>query len=123
MDRLAGLGATLQSLANEAAALRTGPSAGGYLSMLGGMEPAAGGYLSVPGGMEPAVLEASSIAHDLVDTTLVTTVKDRLSETGQIIVDVANQYRDADEDRIGLDAVMARYSKATGAWHVPSVPK
>ncbi len=109
LDRLGGLGPTLRDLANEAASLRTGPSAGPYLS--------------VPGGMEPAVLEASSIAHDLVDTTLVTTVKDRLSETGQIMVDVANQYRNADEDKTSLNTVMATYTNATGTWDVPEVPK
>ena len=74
LDRLAGLGPTLHDLANQAASLRTGPSAGPYLS--------------VPGGMEPAVLEASSIASDLVDTAMVTAVKNRLSETGDLMVDV-----------------------------------
>lgn len=109
LDRLAGLGPILRGLADEAAGLRTGPSAGPYLS--------------VRGGMEPAVLEASSIAHDLVDTTLVTTVKDRLSETGQIMVDVANQYRSADETTTKLTTVMTTYTKATGTWDVPEVPK
>ncbi|HEY9305277.1 MAG TPA: hypothetical protein VIO95_13385 [Mycobacterium sp.] len=109
LDRLAGLGPILRGLADEAASLRTGPSAGPYLS--------------VPGGMEPAVLEASSIAHDLVDTTLVTTVKDRLSETGQIMVDVANQYRSADEATTKLTTVMTTYSNATGTWDVPEAPK
>ena len=109
LDRLAGLGPTLQSLANEAASLRTGPSAGPYLS--------------VPGGMEPAVLEASSIASELVDTAMVTAVKNRLSETGQLMVDVANQYRNADEAKTSLDTVMATYTNATGAWDVPEVPK
>ena len=109
LDRLAGLGPTLHDLANQAASLRTGPSAGPYLS--------------VPGGMEPAVLEASSIASDLVDTAMVTAVKNRLSETGDLMVDVANQYRNADEATTSLDTVMATYTKATGTWDVPEVPK
>ena len=109
LDRLAGLGPNLRGLADDAANLRTGPSAGPYLS--------------VPGGMEPAVVEASSIAHDLVDTTLVTTVKNRLSETGQITVDVANQYHNADEATTTLNTVMATYTNATGTWDVPEVPK
>ena len=109
LDRLAGLGPILRGLADDAANLRTGPSAGPYLS--------------VPGGMEPAVVEASSIAHDLVDTTLVTAVKNRLSETGQIVVDVANQYRNDDEATTTLNTVMATYTNATGTWDVPEVPK
>ena len=109
LDRLAGLGPKLQDLAQQAASLRTGPSAGPYWSM--------------PGDMEPAVLEASSIAYDLVDTTLMTSVKDRLSETGKIMVDVAKQYRDADDPTTSLNTVMATYTNATGTWDVPEVPK
>jgi hypothetical protein len=107
LDRLAGLGPTLQGLAGEAALLRTGPSAGPYLS--------------VPGGMEPAVLEASSIANDLVDTTLVKALKERLSETGEIMVNVANQFRNADEE--ALEVAMDTYTDATGDWVVPEVPR
>jgi hypothetical protein len=109
LDRLASLGAALQGLANEAARLRTGPSAGPYFSM--------------PGGMEPAVLEACAIAHDLVDTALVSAVKDRLSQTGRIMADVANQYRNADESGTSLSTVMATYTDATGTWDVPEVPQ
>jgi hypothetical protein len=107
MDRLAGLGPILQGLAGEAALVRTGPSAGPYLS--------------VPGGMEPAVLEASSIAHDLVDTTLVAAVKERLSETGEIMVNVANQFRNGDDE--ALEVAMTTYTEATGDWDVPVAPK
>jgi hypothetical protein len=85
LDRLAGLGLTLQGLTNEAASLRTGRSAG-----MSCPDP-------MPGGVEPAVGEASSIAGELVDTMLVNAVENRLSETAQIMVDVANQYRDADQ--------------------------
>jgi hypothetical protein len=105
LDQLAGLGPVLEGLAGEAALLRTGPSAGPYLS--------------VPGGMEPAVLEASSIANDLVDTTLVNALKERLSETGEIMVNVANQFRNADEE--ALEVAMDTYTEATGDWVVPEV--
>src|SRR5690349_19333836 len=107
MDRLAGLGPVLQGLAGEAAALRTGPSAGPYLS--------------APGGMEPAVLEAAGIAHDLVDTTLVASVKERLSETGEIMVNVANQFRNGDDE--ALEVASNMYTEATGDWDVPEVPR
>jgi hypothetical protein len=109
LDRLSGLGPVLQGLAGEAAGLRTGP--------------AAGPYMSAPGGMEPAVLEASSIAHDLVDTVLVSSVKNRLSETGQIMVDVANEYRKADQAKTDLSVVATTYTNATGDWTVPGMPK
>jgi hypothetical protein len=107
MDHLAGLGPVLVGLAGEAAALRTGPSAGPYLS--------------VPGGMEPAVLEASSIARDLVDTTLVAAVKERLSETGQIMINVASQFRNGDDE--ALEVAMNTYTDATGDWDVPEAPR
>jgi hypothetical protein len=107
MDRLAGLGPVLQGLAGEAALLRTGPSAGPYLS--------------APGGMEPAVLEASSIANDLVDSALVAAVKERLSETGEVMVNVASQFRNGDDE--ALEVAMATYTDATGGWDVPEVPR
>ena len=107
MDRLAGLGPVLQALAGEAAVLRTGPSAGPYLS--------------APRGMEPAVLEAAGIAHDLVDTTLLASVKERLSETGEIMVNVANQFRNGDDE--ALEVASTIYTEATGDWDVPEVPR
>lgn len=107
MDRLAGLGPVLRGLADEAASLRTGPSAGPYLS--------------VPGGMEPAVLEASSISHDLIDSTLVAAVKERLSETGEIMINTANQFRNGDEE--ALEVATSIYTDATGDWDVPEAPR
>ncbi|MHC9297140.1 hypothetical protein ACRCUN_32155 [Mycobacterium sp. LTG2003] len=107
MQILGQLGPKLQGLATEASLLRTGPSAGPYLS--------------VPGGMEPAVLEAASIAHDLVDTTLINAVKERLSETGEIMVNVKNQFQNADDE--ALEVAMRIYTDATGDWVVPEVPR
>jgi hypothetical protein len=109
LDRLGGLGPILQGLAGEAGALRTGP--------------AAGPYLSTPGGMEPAVLEAASIAHELVDTTLVAALRERLSETGEIMVNVANEYRTADEATVSVHTVATIYTNATGEWDVPEPPR
>jgi hypothetical protein len=109
LERLASLSRTLQDLANQAGSLRSGP--------------AACPNPSVPGGMEPAVLEAFSIANDLVDSVLVTTVKDRLSQTGQLMLDVANQYSNADEASSSLNNVMSSYANATGNWDVLEAPK
>jgi hypothetical protein len=107
MDYLASLGSTLQELAIEAVILQTGSSAGPWFTG--------------PGGVEPAVLEAASIANDLVDTALVNTVRERLSETGEIMVNVANQFRNADEE--ASEVATAIYTDATGDWVVPEVPQ
>lgn len=103
MDRLAGLGPVLQGLAVEAG--RLGPSAP---------------FCAVQ-GIEPAVAEALDIASDLVDTTLLAALKERLSETGEIMVNVANQFRNADEE--ALEVAMETYTEATGDWVVPEVPQ
>jgi hypothetical protein len=103
LDRLAGLGPTLQGLAGEAG--RLGPSAP-FCAVL---------------GTEPAVLEALDIARDLVDSALLDALKERLSETGEIMVNVANQFRNADDE--ALEVAMETYTEATGDWIVPEVPR
>src|SRR5919106_6918101 len=97
LDRLAGLAPTLQGLADEAAQLSSD------LPMC-----------PIPGAMEPAVLEASEIARDIVDSALVSALKERLSETGEVMVNVANQFRNS-EDR-ALEVAMDTYTDATGDW-------
>ena len=67
------------------------------------------------------MLEASSIARDLVDTTLVAAVKERLSETGQIMINVASQFRNGDDE--ALEVAMNTYTDATGDWDVPEAPR
>jgi nucleoid-associated protein YgaU len=104
MDRLAHLGPALQGLADEAARLSSD------LPMC-----------PIPGTLEPAVLEASEIARDVVDSALVSALKERLSETGEIMVNVANQFRNADEEALKVAA--DTYTKATGDWLVPEAPK
>jgi hypothetical protein len=77
-----------------------------------------------------AVDEARSIADD-VDFALVPSVEERLAETGEIMVNVANEYRTADDPTSGsldttpvtLESVMAIYTNATGDWDVPEMPK
>jgi hypothetical protein len=95
--------------------------------VLQGLAEEAGGLSSdlpmcpIPGAMEPAVLEASEIARDIVDSALVSALKERLSETGEVMVNVANQFRNGD-DR-ALEVAMDTYTDATGDWVVPEVPK
>jgi hypothetical protein len=103
MDRLAGLGAILHGLAGEAQ--RLGPSAPSLLMQ----------------GVEPAVSEAVDVAQDVVDSALLTALKERLSETGEIMVNVANQYRNADDE--ALELATDTYTDATGDWLVPEVPR
>ena len=106
MDRLSHRGPVLQGLAGEAGRLNSN------LPMC-----------PVPGRMEPAVLEASEIARDVVDSALVSALKERLSETGEIMVNVANQFRNGDDDGDVLATAMDTYTDATGDWNVPEVPK
>jgi hypothetical protein len=52
---------------------------------------------------------------------LVAAVKERLSETGEIMVNVANQFRNGDDE--ALEVAMNTYTDATGGWDVPEVPR
>lgn len=100
LDRLEQLGATLANLARDASELRTGP--------------AAGPYSTVSGGVLTSVLEASSISGELIDSALTAAIVERLSETGEIMVSVAAQYRAT--DAASASAVAAAYTDATGEW-------
>jgi hypothetical protein len=104
MERLASLGPTLEGLAEEAGKLNSD------LPMC-----------PIPGAMEPAVLQASEIARDVVDSALVSTLKERLSETGEIMVNVGDQFRNGDDE--ALEVAMDTYTDATGDWVVPEVPR
>ncbi len=48
-------------------------------------------------------------------------MKERLSETGEIMVNVANQFRNGDDE--ALEVAMTTYTDATGGWDVPEVPR
>lgn len=114
LDRLHGLGATLHGLAEEAGGLKTSYTYYGTPPTLDS---------SGLGGMEPAVQEAISINVDVVNSLLVASIKERLSETGDVMQNVANEYREADEATVSLDTVMTIYGNATGDWDVPEVPR
>jgi hypothetical protein len=51
----------------------------------------------------------------------VAAVKERLSETGEIMVNVANQFRNGDDE--ALEVASNIYKEATGDWDVPEVPQ
>jgi hypothetical protein len=121
MDRLGNLGSVLQGLAGEAAALKTGPSASAFDLPLG--------TLFQPGLRFPltfadplgSVVEARDIANNVVDALLVPAVTERLSETGEIMVNVADQFRNADDE--ALEVAVTTYTDATGDWDVPQAPQ
>ncbi len=100
LDRLETLGATLRSLAAEATALRT--------------RVAAGAVCYAPEFVMPSVLEASSITTDLIDSALTAAIGERLSETGEIMGHVAQQYRATEE--ASAASVAAAFTDATGDW-------
>lgn len=100
LDQLERLGKVLHALAGEAGALKTGA--------------AAGPYLSTPGGMMPSVLAAAAISSDLIDGALVSAIKERLGETGDVMGYVAKQFRN--QDQASADQIVSVYSNATGDW-------
>lgn len=110
MQQLKGLSPTLGSLAIDADELR-GELSGQAESIFG-----------QPNGAEPAVAEAQSIHEELVEALLLAAVKERLAETGEIMLRVAETYRAHDDDKRSTMASTA-YTKATGEWDIPEVPQ
>ncbi len=101
LDQLEKLGAVLRGLAGEAGSLRVGP--------------AAGPFMSSPGGVMSSVLEACSISGDLIDGSLVPALVERLGETGDVMINVAREYRDQDD--ASADRFVAAYTDVTGDWN------
>jgi hypothetical protein len=121
MDRLGSLGSVLQGLADEAAALTTGPSASAFDLTPG--PPFQPGPLFPLTFADPlrSVVEARDIANNVVDALLVPAVTERLAETGEIMVNVADQFRNADDE--ALEVAVTTYTDATGDWDVPQAPQ
>ncbi|MCQ4121660.1 hypothetical protein [Rhodococcus tibetensis] len=101
LDELERLGAVLHGLAEEAGTLRVGP--------------AAGPFMSSPGGVMSSVLEACSITGDLIEGSLVPALEERLAETGDVMIYVAQEYRNQDD--ASADQFVAAYTDATGDWN------
>ena len=117
MDRLAGLARELYGLADEAGGLNLAHAASNPLALL----TAAQSAMTTMGKSVPtAVTEAFSINHDLVEGEMVPAVKERLHETGKVLEDTANRFRDADEVKVSLGTAMSTYTNATGEWNVPA---
>ena len=101
VDELERLGGVLHGLAAEAGALRVGS--------------AAGPFLSVQGGILASVAEASSISGELVDEALVPALDERLGETGDVMINVAKEFRTLDEQSAA--DLAATFTAATGDWN------
>lgn len=132
------LGGVLHGLADEAAQLSVGPPTGGasgandsfgswfnnysmpseplpFTPMFG--DPSTFG--DQPAGSSSSVLssylEASSISSELIDGVLVPSLTERLGETGDIMVNVAEQFRSRDEQSAA--DLATTYTDATGDWN------
>ncbi|OYD67497.1 hypothetical protein [Rhodococcus sp. OK302] len=126
------LGGVLHGLADEAAQLSVGPPAGGASGVNGSFgswfnsnsmpseplpftpmfgDPSAGSSSSVLS----SYLEASSISSELIDGVLVPSLTERLGEAGDIMVNVAEQFRSRDEQSAA--DLATTYTSATGDWN------
>ena len=100
LEQLEKLSQVLHGLANEAGALKVGP--------------AAGPFVSTPDGIMPSVSAAAVISGDLVNRALVPAIKERLGETGDVMVNVAKEFKNQDE--ASAQQITDIYSRATGDW-------
>lgn len=103
LDELRRLSSILKGLADEAGKNKT-DNATSPLYSRGG-----------EGGIMTSVVEASSLTGDLIDTLLVEAIVERLSETGEIMGHVADEYKNQDDD--SAQALAAQYTAATGEWN------
>ena len=94
-DRLTTLGSTLTGLGAEAKGLLAQPGAATATSM-------------------QSLTEARSILDEVIRGSLIPTVAERLSETGEVMANVAKEYRGRDEANSQM--LGKALSDATSAW-------
>lgn len=97
LEILEQLGAKLHSLADEAAKVRPNRPLGPHSNSV---------LVSVTAGEQ--------ITTDLLMKTLLPTITERLGETGDVMANVARQYKDTDDSN--ADQIMDVYRQATGDW-------
>ncbi|WP_301124196.1 hypothetical protein [Mycolicibacterium fortuitum] len=117
LDRLHRLGSVLRGLADEAGGLKTGFAYSSPPAISTGV-PLQDAVYNASRSVPTSVTEALAINRDLIDTTLVSAIKERLGETGEVMGNVANEYRDADEGLVSVQTVATIYTHATGDWDV-----
>lgn len=69
-------------------------------------------------GTDSAALKSvgamQNIQYNVLNTTLIPTCSERLSETGDIMINIADKFQNGDESKL-LDIVNT-FNKATGTW-------
>ncbi|KWX23506.1 hypothetical protein [Mycolicibacterium wolinskyi] len=97
LDQMRTVGGHLRGLAVEVTGMKFGP-------MMMGTDSAA---LKSVGAMQ-------NIQYNVLNTTLIPTCSERLSETGDIMINIADKFQNGDESKL-LDVVNT-FNKATGTW-------
>lgn len=95
IDQLTQLGTTLGGLGREAGELTIDSSATGASTMR-------------------SVTEAIGISTEIVAGSLIPAIKERLSETGEVMTNVAAQFRGQDDSN--AEKLAITYTNATGDW-------
>ena len=72
---------------------------------------------AIRGDGMPSVRTAIEISHQIVDAALIPAIKERLTETGDVMVNIANEYKDQDERNAEL--MVSAYRNAIGDWTAP----
>ncbi len=70
--------------------------------------------LAQPGGRLSSVQEASDINDQIIDRMLCPALRERLSEVGDVMISIANEYRDKDDS--AAEAVATALKNAAGVW-------
>jgi hypothetical protein len=97
LDQLRSVGGYLRGLAVEVTGLRFGPS-----------------MMSTDSAALKTVGAMNHIQYDVLNTTLIPSCSERLSETGDIMINVADKFKNADESMVLQ--VADTLTKATGNW-------
>ncbi|WP_031333412.1 hypothetical protein [Williamsia sp. D3] len=96
ISQLTALGTTLNGLGSEASELKISGSATGASTMR-------------------SVNEAINISSEIVEGSLIPTIAERLNETGEIMSNVAVQFRGQDDSN--AEKLATTYTNATGDWN------
>jgi hypothetical protein len=96
----------LQELARTVSAL--GEAADGFKIGMG---------TAIRGDVMPSVRTAIEISNQIVDSSLIPAIKERLTETGEVMVNIATEYKDQDERNAEL--MVSAYRNAIGDWTAP----
>ena len=112
VDALAGLSKTLHQLAGAAGGEKVGAAAGPFIV------PESGTLIPQTAGSDDvmsSVLAAADVCHNLIEKDLIPAIRERLKTTGDVMNDVAREYRGQDEKSAEM---ISAYRNALGDWKV-----